>query len=80
MTEYIKREDAMDAVLDVYYNTPDIDLNGERLETAILELVKEGILANDGWDYVEDFVDVFSIDKKNPRIEVKIVEPEGKGA
>ena len=35
------------------------------------------ILANDGWDYVEGFVDVFSIDKKNPRIEVKIVEPEG---
>ena len=38
MTEYIKREDAMDAVLDVYYNTPDIDLNGERLETAILKV------------------------------------------
>ena len=38
MTEYIKREDAVDAVLDVYYNTPDIDLNGERLETAILEV------------------------------------------
>ena len=37
----------------------------------------KGILANDGWDYVEGFVDVFSIDKKNPRIEVKIVEPEG---
>ena len=38
MTEYIKREDAIDAVLDVYYNTPDIDLNGERLETAILKV------------------------------------------
>ena len=38
MTEYIKREDAMDAVLDVYYNTPDIDLNGERLKTAILKV------------------------------------------
>ena len=38
MTEYIKREDAIDAVLDVYYNTPDIDLNGERLETAIREV------------------------------------------
>ena len=34
MTEYIKREDAMDAVLDVYYNTPDIDLNGEQHEAA----------------------------------------------
>ena len=38
MTEYIKREDAMDAVLDVYYNTPDIDLNGERFKTAILKV------------------------------------------
>ena len=38
MTEYIKREDAMDAVLDVYYNTPDMDLNGERLKTAILKV------------------------------------------
>ena len=36
MTVYIKREDAIDAVLDVYYNTPDIDLSGERLEAAIL--------------------------------------------
>ena len=38
MTEYIKREDAIDAVLDVYYNTPDIDLSGERLEAAILNI------------------------------------------
>lgn len=34
MTVYIKREDTIDAVLDVYYNTPDIDLSGERLEAA----------------------------------------------
>ena len=38
MTEYIKREDAIDAVLDVYYNTPDIDLSGKRLEAAILNI------------------------------------------
>ena len=38
MSEYIKREDAIDAVLDVYYNTPDIDLNGEQLEAAILKV------------------------------------------
>lgn len=38
MDEYIKREDAIDAVLDVYYNTPDIDLSGERLEAAILNI------------------------------------------
>ena len=38
MTVYIKREDAIDAVLDTYYNTPDIDLSGERLEAAILNI------------------------------------------
>ena len=38
MTVYIKREDAIDAVLDAYYNTPDIDLRGERLEAAILSI------------------------------------------
>ena len=38
MTEYIKREDAIDAVLDTYYNTPDIDLSGGRLEAAILNI------------------------------------------
>lgn len=39
-------------------------------------LVKEDIIANDGWDYVEGFVDVFNVDKKNPRIEVVIIESE----
>ena len=38
MTVYIKREDAIDTVLDVYYNTSDIDLSGERLEAAILNI------------------------------------------
>ena len=38
MDEYIKREYAVDAVVDVYYNTPDIDLSGEKLEAAILKI------------------------------------------
>ena len=38
MAEYIKREDAIDAVLDVYYNTPDIDLSCEKFEAAILKI------------------------------------------
>lgn len=37
-------------------------------------LVKEGILENDGWDYIEGFSDSFSVDKKNPHIEVDIEE------
>ena len=42
-------------------------------------LVKEGIIENDGWDYVKEFYDRFYIDKSFPRIEVEIVENVGKG-
>lgn len=35
-------------------------------------LVKEGILEDDGWDYVEGFEDKFFLDKENPRIEVDL--------
>ena len=38
MAEYISREAAIDAVLDVYYDIPDIDLSGEKLEAAILNI------------------------------------------
>ena len=38
MAEYIKKSYAVDAVLDVYYNTSDIDLSGEKLEAAILKI------------------------------------------
>ena len=37
MAEYIKKSYAVDAVLDVYYDTPDIDLSGEKFEPAILK-------------------------------------------
>ena len=38
MAKYIKLEYAIDAVLDVYYDTPDIDLSGEKFEAAILKI------------------------------------------
>ena len=38
MDEYIKREDAIDAGLDVYCDTPDIDLSCEKFEAAILKI------------------------------------------
>ena len=38
MAEYIKRDYAVDAVLDVYCDTPDIDLSGEKFEAAILKI------------------------------------------
>ena len=38
MAEYIKRDYAIDAVLDVYYNTPDINLSGEKFEAAIRKI------------------------------------------
>ena len=38
MAEYIKREWAIDAVMDVFYDTTDIDLSGEKFEAAILKI------------------------------------------
>ena len=38
MTVYIKREYAVDAVLDVYCDTPEIDLSCEKFEAAILKI------------------------------------------
>lgn len=35
MAEYIEREAAIDAVTEVYYNTPDVNLSGEKFEAAI---------------------------------------------
>lgn len=57
MDEYIKREYVIDAVLDVYCNTPDINLSCEKFEAVILEIptadvepVRHGRweIANDG--------------------------------
>lgn len=42
-------------------------------------LVKEGVIGNDGWEHVKEFYDRFAVDPNFPRIEVEIVEPEGKG-
>ena len=49
MAEYIDREDAIDAVLIAYFNTPKINLNGElfynairKLQPADVEPVKRG--------------------------------------
>ena len=67
MTEYIKREDAIDAVLDVYYNTPDIDLSGERLEAAILEVQSADVapVVHGRWVFGKDLPDSFGSINKN---------------
>ena len=38
MDEYIKKSYAVDAVLDVYCDTPDIDLSSEKFEAAIRKI------------------------------------------
>lgn len=40
-------------------------------------LVQAGVIRDDGWKYVAGFSDRFEVDKKNPRIEVRIMEVEG---
>lgn len=39
-------------------------------------LVDTGVLKDDGWKYVVGFSDKFEVDKKEPRIEVRIKEVE----
>ena len=67
MTVYIKREDAIDTVLDVYYNTPDIDLSGERLEAAILNIPAADVAAvqHGRWTFGKDLPDSFGSMNKN---------------
>ena len=36
--------------------------------------VKAGTLKNDGWNNIKGFSDRFEVDRKNPRIEVEIIE------
>ena len=63
MDEYIKKSYAVDAVLDVYYDTPDIDLSGEKFESAILKIqaadvgpvrhaTREAVVGSDGKEYM----------------------------
>lgn len=39
-------------------------------------LVRNGVLANDGWANIVGFSDSFAVDKERPRIEVTIMEVE----
>ena len=66
MAKYIKLEYAVDAVLDVYYNTSDIDLSGGKFEAAILKIpvadvapvrhgrwLPQAVLGQKAWDCSE---------------------------
>lgn len=56
MTEYIKREYAVDAVADVYYNTPDINLSHEKFEAAILKIQADDVapVRHGRWEEASD--------------------------
>lgn len=71
MAEYIKRESAIDAVLDVFYDTTDIDLSGEKLEAAILNVPAADVEPVQQWIPVYDELPevggyVVCIAKRNP--------------
>ena len=57
MCEYIKREYAIDAVLDVYYDTPDIDLSGEKFEAAIRKIQAADVapVRHGRWEWCKDY-------------------------
>lgn len=71
MDEYIPREAAIDAVLDVYYDTPDIDLSGEKFEEAIINIQAADVEPVQEWISVKDRLPdaggyVVCIAKRNP--------------
>lgn len=37
-------------------------------------LVKSGVLENDGWNQIGDILHTFRIDKKDPRVHVRLIE------
>ena len=43
MAEYIERDYAVDAVLDVFCDTPDIDLSCEKFEAAIRKIQSDDV-------------------------------------
>ena len=57
MAEYIEKEYAVDAVLDVYYDTPDIDLSGEKFEAAILKIQAADVapVRHARWEWCKDY-------------------------
>lgn len=57
MAEYIEREYAVDAVVDVYYNTPDINLSCEKFETEIFKIPAADVapVRHGRWQYNTDF-------------------------
>ena len=61
MCEYIKREYAVDAILDVYYDTPDIDLSGEKFEAAIRKIQAADVatVRHGRWLYVNTDTEQF---------------------
>ena len=57
MDEYIKREEAVDAVLDAYFNTPKTNLIGKLFYNAILELQPADVepVKHGRWEWFEEW-------------------------
>ena len=58
----------------------DLDNISFAKKFALDALVKNGVLVNDGWEWVRGFTDEFFVDRDHPRIEIDIegVEDNGK--
>ena len=65
--EYIERGHAVDAVLDVYCDTPNIDLSCEKFEAAILKIPAADVAAvqHGRWEFGKDLPDSFGSINKN---------------
>ena len=66
MAEYIEREAAVDAVTDIYYDTPEINLTAEKFEAAINGIPAADVapVRHGRWLYVDTDTDQFFLCNK----------------
>lgn len=59
MAEYIELEAAIDAVTNVYYNTPDINLSADKLEVSLRRIPMIFVATAREWAEVKNNGEVF---------------------
>lgn len=62
MTKYVELKTAIDAVNDVYYDTPDINLSADKLEAALLCLPSADVVpvAHGRWEPYFEEVEIYN--------------------
>lgn len=73
MTEYIERKEAIDTVVETYYDTPDINLNESKLEVALRSVPSADVMpvVHGRWEW--DTQDIYCCTICHEKVHVKEV-------